>query len=233
MFNMGVSAALRMTRLLAVAVSAALVASATVAAGLAGDGGRAKVRLTARDQAVARAVLIRRSDLRPSAGWTGGRIRPDLTPPTCPNYHPKQSDLVVTGAAAVTWRMSGPTFRQFGSEATVLRTRRMVRLDWQRSTSRPAALLSCLRQTLVKAFGSSARLISLETLDVPPIAPCALAFHAMLVVRGQRGVFEDIGLCRGRTEIEVTAFGLTRDEQSLSAAALRLARLLVRRARAG
>lgn len=216
---------------MALSAVAVLVAAGTAAVALGDDGGRAKVRFNATDQAAARAVLLRRGDLRPAGGWTGGRTKPQLDPPRCPNYRPKQSDLVVTGAAAALWRRGGADYRAFGSEATVLRTRRMVTLDWQRSTVRAPGLLSCLRATLAKTLGANGTLLSVRRIEIPRLAPCAAAFRVVWTALGQRVMLEDIGLCRGRTEIEVTAVGPAAARQSLHAAALRLARILVRRAR--
>jgi len=65
--------------------------------------GKEKIRLSAADTAVARAVVIRRSDLRPRQGWKGGLVKPDFSRPVCPFFHPNNSDLVVTGAAESDW----------------------------------------------------------------------------------------------------------------------------------
>src|SRR5438128_1229620 len=100
-----------------------------VAGPVAAGPGKEKVELDAADQAAARAVVLRRSDL--GAGWNGGRIEPDLSGgPTCPNYHPKVSDLVITGAAASDFRRTGV---DFANEVEVLRTAGMVSRDWRRS----------------------------------------------------------------------------------------------------
>src|SRR5262245_6784630 len=88
-------------RRVAGSVLAVVVALATGAAALAAGGEKYQVRLNARDQAAARAVVLRRSDLgRSSTAWVGGPQKPDLSPlPPCANFHPKVSDLVITGAA--------------------------------------------------------------------------------------------------------------------------------------
>src|SRR6266480_2918024 len=118
-----------MTQLMFSLSAAAGVALAAATAGLAGDG-KEQIRFNAVDQAAARAVLIRRADLG-SSGWQGGPVKPDLsTGPTCPNYHPKVSDLVVTGAAESIFHRS---VFQLGNIVEILQTRRMVRLDWQRT----------------------------------------------------------------------------------------------------
>ena len=86
---------------IALVLAVAAVALATAVAVPAGDG-KEQIKLNAADQAAARAVVIRRADLG-SSGWAGGPLKPDLsTGPTCPNYDPKVSDLVLTGAARTT-----------------------------------------------------------------------------------------------------------------------------------
>src|SRR5438105_15040184 len=110
------------------ALASAMVAL-TIAAAVSAGGGE-QIRFNAADQAAARAVVIRRADLGTS-GWVGGRVKPDLSAgPSCPNYHPKVSDLVLTGSARTNFRRSG---FEFDSQAGVLKTRRMVALDWRRS----------------------------------------------------------------------------------------------------
>jgi hypothetical protein len=90
-----------------------------VAVGLAGVGGasadREKVHLTAAGQAAARAVVVRRGDLGTAGQWTGGARKPDLSSTMpCAGYQPKQSDLVLIGAAKTVWKSTGI---QFDSEA--------------------------------------------------------------------------------------------------------------------
>ena len=82
------------------AVVCAVLALA-VTAGALGDS--YTVRYKAADQAAARAVVPRRADLGTTAQWKGGPAKPDLSSLTCPGYRPKQSDLIVTGAAASEW----------------------------------------------------------------------------------------------------------------------------------
>ena len=85
-------------RLTIVSALACLVATTAVA--LADNGNRQKIRFNAADQAAARAAVLRRSDLGSGADWKGGARKPDLTQTDpCPNYNPKQSDLVLTGIA--------------------------------------------------------------------------------------------------------------------------------------
>jgi hypothetical protein len=222
-----------MTKLSAGALVVLLIALATAVTASGGDRGREKIRFNAADQAAARAAVIRRADLGSASGWKGGATKPDLTPaPTCPNYHPKQSDLVLTGAAETHWTHAGA---DFDSEAQVLQTARMVQLDWQRSIQVPG-FVPCFRRQLVKALGSKATLVSFKRIAFPHIARYAGAFRLLADVRSQgqtvRVMIELIVVGRGRTEITLTASAPAAARSSVSAAALRLARILVARARA-
>ena len=86
--------------IMCVVVATAVVLAAATAV-FAGDG-KEQIKFNPADQAAARAVVIRRADLG-SSGWVGGPTKPDLSSgPTCANYHPKVSDLVLTGAARTT-----------------------------------------------------------------------------------------------------------------------------------
>src|SRR5215475_5735118 len=137
------------------ALAASALALASAPNLFAGDG-KQQIKLTKRDQAAARAVVLRRTDLG-STGWQGGPVKPDLSStPNCPNFHPKVSDLVVTGAAQTTFQRSG---LEFSSVAEVLKTRRMVRLDWRRSVV-PRGAVPCLRRTLANGLPPGAKVVS-------------------------------------------------------------------------
>src|SRR6266576_3424866 len=99
---------MRPRQALVVALAMLIVLSTMVAAAAGGE--RAKIRYNAADQAAARAAVARRADL--GAGvWKGGARKPDLSPaPTCAGYHPKQSDLVLTGAAETVWAGGGGVY---------------------------------------------------------------------------------------------------------------------------
>jgi len=142
-------------------VAAALAAVATVHAG----DGKEQIRFNAADQAAARAVVIRRADL--GSGWAGGPAKPDLSAgPSCPDYQPKVSDLVLTGAARTTFQRSG---FEFDSQSGVLKTRRMVALDWRRSVLAPG-VVPCLRRTIGSGLGPNAKVVSFKKLPFPKLA---------------------------------------------------------------
>ena len=216
-----------------VAAFLALAAGLTAAAAL-GDSGREQIRYNAADQAAARATVLRRSDLLPSTGWSGSRVKPDLSPPpSCPNYHPKQSDLVLTGAAESNFRRGAVAI---GNEVQILKTRRMVRLDWQREVL-ASGTIACERQDLARNLGPSAKVVSFKRIPFPRIAQYTTEFRALVDVSVPGGktahlVVDALLLGRGRTEISFTTLAPASGKASLSAAERRLARKIVARARA-
>jgi hypothetical protein len=220
-----------MTTRIAFVLAAAAVALATAAGVLAGDG-KEQIKFNAVDQTAARAVVIRRADLG-SSGWAGGPAKPDLSAgPSCPNYHPKVSDLVLTGAARTTFRRSG---FEFDSQAGVLKTRRMVALDWQRSVLAPG-VVPCLRQTLAKGLGSNAKVVSFAKLPFPRLATYAALFRGVISVQAQgktvRLLTDVVLVGRSRTELTLTIVGPATAKSAISAAERRLAQALITRVRA-
>jgi hypothetical protein len=213
--------------------SAVALALATASVALAGNGNREQIRFNAADQAAARAAILRRSDLASGGGWKGGARKPDLSPAdSCPNYNPKQSDLVLTGAAAT--RFSAGTL-VFDSEAQVLQSARMVRLDWQRSVLAPG-LLPCLRSMAAKSSPVNATVVSIEKLAFPHVATYTAAFRLVTDVRSSNGklrIIVDIALVgRGHTEIMLTTSAPYDARVPVKASEIRLARILVGRIRA-
>jgi hypothetical protein len=218
---------MRSGRVLAAVTAAALAFAGVVAAG----DGKQKIRLTAADQAAARAVVLRRSDLGSSA-WQGGRTKPDLSSTMdCPDFHPKVSDLVVTGAAETEFHRSGV---EFSSIVELLQTKRMVRLDWRRSVL-PRAVAGCLRRTLSKGLPPSAKIVSFARAPFPHVGRGSARFHGVIRVdvlgRTARLVTDVVFVYRGRTEITLSATGPASAAGALAAAEARLARVLVSRAR--
>ncbi|HEY2940400.1 MAG TPA: hypothetical protein VGJ27_11350 [Gaiellaceae bacterium] len=210
------------------------VAAVLVTAAAASDPGREQIRYNAADQAAARATVLRRSDLTPSTGWTGGRVKPDLSPgPTCPNYHPKQSDLVLTGAAQSSFRRGAVVI---GNEIQVMKTRRMVTLDWRREVLAPGTI-ACQRRDLARSLGSSAKVVSFTRIPFPRIAKYTAEFRALVDVSVPGGktahlVIDAVLVGRGRSEISFTTLAPASAKASLTAAERRLARRIVARARA-
>jgi hypothetical protein len=210
-----------------------LVIVSLVLAGAAGavDG---RIQLSASGQSAARAAVIKRADLGAAGGWVGGVTQPDLSQTLkCPSYRPKQSDLIVIGAAASTWKNSG---LQLYSVAQVLRTPEMVRLDWQRTVLDPR-VLPCVRGALAKEFGTAAQLVSFRRIVFPRIADSTRAYRAVADAKTSAGsvriMYDIVLVASGRTEITLTAAAPMSTAESIAAAEVRLARVLAARASAG
>jgi len=220
-----------MTRRTTSVLAASAVVLVSAPGVFAGDG-KQQIKLNKRDQAAARVAVIRRTDLG-SSGWQGGSVKPDLSStPNCPQFHPKVSDLVVTGAAQTTFNRSGV---EFGSVAEVLKTRRMVQLDWRRSVIPPAAV-PCLRRTLANGLPASARIVSFARIPFPHVGTRSARFRGVVRIdvlgRTARLVTDIVITFRSRTEITLNAAGPATASGAISATEARLARVLVSRVRA-
>jgi hypothetical protein len=212
--------------------AAASLAALALGVAVARAGNREQIKLTAADQSAARAAIVHKSDL--GSSWSGGRKKPDLSSsvPPCAGYHPKQSDLVLTGAAKSEFSSTG---FDVVSEAQVLRTRRMVALDWQRSVLAPGTD-KCLRSMIGKELGSSARLVSFARLAFPRLATYTRAFRFVFDVSasGQKvRVISDIVLVgRSRTELTLTMAAPASAKAALTHTERELARITLARVRA-
>lgn len=219
-------------RLRAGALAAAGAAAALALAGTAAAD-KPRVSLTRAGNAAARAVVVQRADLGSAAAWTGGAKKPDLSSKfPCSGYQPKQSDLVVMGAARSTWQATGI---EIDSESEVLQTPAMVGLDWQRSVLAPQ-VVPCLRSGLATRLGASGRLVSFGRVGFPSVASDARKYRALVdVTSGSatvRVMIDVVLLGSGRTEITLMTTAPLAADSSVGPAELRLARLLVSRVRA-
>ena len=117
----------------------------------------------------------------------------------------------------------------------MLKTRRMVALDWRRSVVAPG-VVPCLRRTFANELGSNARVVSLAKLPFPHLSTYTALFRAVISVRAQgktARVLTDLVLVgRSRTELTLTIAGPATAKRAISAAERRLARALITRARA-
>ena len=209
------------------AVFGALVAAGVV---LAANPSKERIELTKTGQAQAKAEVLRRADV--GSGWRGGFNKPDLssTMAGC-NYRPKQSDLVLNGAAETTWQKQ---VSEIDSEAQVLRTPQMVRLDWQRTVLAPQ-VMSCLRKGFAKSLGANGKLVSFGLVAFPRLATYTRAYRAVADLTTALGKLRlDIELVvfgARRTELTLTVSGLASTRASLRSTELRLAHLLVSKLR--
>jgi hypothetical protein len=209
------------------AFAAAIAAALALAGSALAD--QWQVHRTAAGNAAARAAVVSRADLGSASGWTGGSTKPDLTStPPCGNFAPKQSDLVVVGAAASAWRHQG---LELQSQANVLQTAAMVRTDWQRSIVDPRAT-TCLRTTLLKELGAGAKLVRFGVAAFPRVAPLVRAYRGVVTVSGTKVIVDVVAIGKGRTEIELTTAAPLAADAVIRIAERRLAEKLVARVRA-
>ena len=185
------------------------------------------------DVAAARAAVLQRGDLGTAGGWSGGTRKPNLSSGmSCAGYTPKQSDLVLTGAAEAVWHHAG---LEVQSVAQVMKTRGMVALDWRRTVTSPKAV-SCLRTMLARTLPSGQRLASFSRLSFPRLTPYAEAFRALIDVSagGQHAlvVADVVVVGKSRTELTLSVEAPAAARSGLPAAEARLAKLLLARVRA-
>lgn len=192
---------------------------------------RLQIRFNPGDQAAARATVVRKSDV--GSGWGGGRTKPDVSAKmSCPAYQPKQSDLVLTGAAQTVWGRSGVELQ---SIAQVLMTPAMVARDWQRTVVDPRAL-GCLRYMLTRGFTSRERLVSFGRVAFPHLARYSRRYRAVIEVRAQgqkvRVLADFVLVGRRRTELTLSVTAPAAVQRSVSRLEVKLARTMLGRARA-
>ena len=135
------------------AVAALLLTAATTATATASQ--LQHVRLTAAGQAAARSAMLRAADLGTGGKWVRVASVADggSSSGICPDFHPKDSDLVTNGHAETTYKASGI---QIGTTADVFASERMSLLIWQRMVQSPK-LTGCLAKAFVKGAVEEAR----------------------------------------------------------------------------
>jgi hypothetical protein len=218
-------------------VGAGLIGAVAVALALAGaisaanPSSKEKIALTPAGKAQAKAEVLRRADL--GAGWSGGfkKVNPAGAAMPCSNYRPKQSDLVLIGAAETNFQKAPFVI---DDEAQVLKGPAMVRRDWQRTVVAPQ-VVPCLRQGFTKAMGSSGTLVSFGRVAFPRVATFTRAFRAVGSVKTGQGTvqieIDFVALGAGRNEITLELSGPTAARTTLTHAERQMARLLARRLR--
>ena len=213
------------------ALLAALCVSALAAgAAFAATGEKEQIHLTKADQAGAKRAVAVRSDLG-TGSWTGGFVKPDLSAaPTCANFHPKQSDLVLTGAAETSFDNQGLRIQ---SEAQILKTPAMVLADWQRTVVAPTAI-PCLRTHLVKELGAGVTFVSFRRVIFAPVATMVQAYTMLVDVKTATGkvrvALEVVLIGRNRTELTLISTAPNVAQKVVAQADAQLARAMVARA---
>jgi hypothetical protein len=186
------------------------------------------VRFTNADQAKASAALLKSVDL--GAGWAGGPVQASpLTPPDCPGFSPKESDLVVTGHADARY-----TFKEAGVEldedVEVMSSDGSVMKDFARTIS--PQLGKCIGFQLEKTANVTS--VSVARVPFPKTGAVSAAYRATLGVRtahGQGKLLSDyVFFGAGRVEYEFTVIAPVGAGNQLERFEAGLARILLRRA---
>jgi len=189
------------------------------------------VRISSADQAKARAALLRRSDF--GAGWLGGPIKTSpLSPPDCPGFDPKESDLVVTGHADARY-----TFKQAGVEldqdVQVMANEAAVQTDFARSIS--PKLAECLAYQLGKL--PNVKAVRVSRMPFPPTGSMSAVYRAEIEVQTPKGrgtlLSDYVFFGEGRVEYEFTVIAPFGARDQLAQFELGLAQILLRRASSG
>jgi hypothetical protein len=157
-------------------------------------------RLTPAGQAAAAKVVLDPSLL--PKGWKGGPVKPDLSPNPlrCPDYAPKQSDLVVNGA-----KESDFTFRthEIDSYATVFQSPAMVETDVRRGGN-INAFFGCIRKVW-PTLSKGTKLLSVTRLALPKVTAHSLAYRVVFedTASKQRIAIDSLNIAHGRYELEL------------------------------
>jgi hypothetical protein len=191
-------------------------------------------RFTAADQAAAKAVVLKATDVAP--GMRGGLEKNAKAPSAtgCPGlWEPRQSDLVITGVAKSEFTGSG---LRFSSTAQVYKTERMARLDWDRTVVHPG-VLPCLRKMIAADADPAFTVVSVKRTQFPRIGRAAARIRMIADVTATAGakpvriLVDSIAFGRGRTGVSLELWAPYTDRIAAHAAEVRLAKLLAGRIR--
>jgi hypothetical protein len=203
-------------------VSACLISTA------AALGDAPTIRITKADQAKATAALLHRSDV--GAGWTGGAVKASpLTPPKCPGFDPKESDLTVTGHADARFTFAAAGV-ELDQDVQVLKSASAVLLDFRRTIS--SKLASCLQLQLTKL--SNVKAATVTRVSFPPTGAVSAVYRAMIDVKHgtQTGklISDYVFFGEGRFEYEFTIVAPVGTRSQLARFESGLAAILLKRA---
>jgi hypothetical protein len=212
------------------ALIALLVAAMAAGAAYAADISKEQIHLTKADQTAAKRAVALRSDLG-SGTWTGGFVKPDLSASAaCATFHPKQNDLVVTGAAETDWTHQG---LQLDTQAQILKTPAMVAADWRRTILAHGAL-PCLRSRLFKNLGKGVTFVSFRRVEFAPVATNVQAFVMLVDVKTNTGkvrvAIEFVAIAQRRTELTIVSVVQNAVQKVVGQIDVQLATALVARA---
>jgi hypothetical protein len=187
------------------------------------------VRFNAKDQAAARAAVLRARDI--GAGWKGGFEKAKVeSPDACPGlWEPKQADLVITGLAESMFQSDA---YMVVSSAQLYRTARMLALDWKRTVVHPAAPRCVAKHAA--AGDQTTRLVSFKRVPFPALAQYSARFRLIVdqtVDSGEtvRMLMDTVTIGRGRTALALALIAPYSERADAQAAEIRLAKIMLAR----
>ncbi len=192
-------------------LAVSLFALALAAPALGADG-EPKKALTAKGQAVAKSIVLKRSDL--SAGFVPHKPSDASRPKGARCGAVDESDLTVTGDA------DSPDFSRdalgvaIGSSASVYRTQRESNAAWHRAGT--AAAVQCFADLvrLTSPAVQKVEIVSAKRIPFPKVAPNVIAYRVVATLtvgksRTVRAYFDAVLLQRGQMQsaLVVTSLG--------------------------
>lgn len=183
-------------RVLLVTAGAATALLTLVGAALAEN---YQYRFTKADEALA-ARIVQHAVAK---GWTGGAVKPDLTPDPirCPGFYaPRQSDLVVTGEKETDYTYK--TGQELDTVAAVFQSAAMVESDWRRGSDK-TTFFRCLRAKWPSFLAPGSKIVSLVQLTLPRLGTHSFAFRLVFEKNGSQIAIDSVNITRGRIEGEI------------------------------
>jgi len=187
---------LRGKRVLLVTAAAATALLTLVGAALAEN---YQYRFTKADEALAARIVQRAA----AKGWTGGAVKPDLTPDPvrCSGFYaPRQSDLVVTGDKETDYTYK--TGQELDTYAVVFQSAAMVESDFRRGSNK-AAFFRCVRAKVPSLLAPGSKIVSLVQLTLPRLGTHSFAFRLVFENKGSQIAIDSVNIARGRIEVEI------------------------------
>jgi hypothetical protein len=212
-------------------LAAAAVATTALAITASAYAEKHTVRIARADQAAAKATAIHLSDFTAGSGWTTAKPSPDDDDVSCASFDPRQADITTTGHASSAFEH--PSGLRVESDVEVVRTARMLRLDWQRTVADPR-MLPCLREIAAGAAkGTRVRVVSITRVPFPRLAPYLSAYRMRTRVPvngGSLDVLTDIVVFgTGRVELSLMFTGPYAIRDAITAAEARYVRAMLGR----
>ena len=181
-----------------------------------------KKKINPADQALARAMLLKLSDVGLGFRLLPARGASDLGSFTCAALD--ESDLTVTGEAKSPNFTSG--LHTIASTAGIYASAREASTSWRRGAS--AAGFTCLSNAFRRiARSQGADFVSFRKVPFPAIAPQTIAYRWQVLVSGVRAYTDVVLLMRGRAQ--AAAFFIAALAPLERSEELRLTRLISKR----